>query len=507
MVCKFGTHLHTVSRFGGCGLHRGIGFVAVALMLLVSAACGQKPGVSELPLPPQPVAFALPPGATVDPETGQIVDAEGNVIGDASTLDTSLTGTTASSDRTAAASGVAGEAETSDDRASAPVGAEPSGGTSTGVEDDVIRIGAHAPLTGAAPVPSDSAFKGNQLYWRWLQEIGRDINGRRVEAILRNDQYNPSTAVAVCKEMVEKDKVFMLYGFAGTDQIQACARYAASVGVPYVSVGVTEAGLASYPNYFAISLSYAEQAPLLVDFLASRLGARDEKNGMLRFDTPNFQDAHDAFVASMRDSGMTLAYDRGVSKSAGTSEARSVVQEMRTAGLENVYVLTSPVWFLQVLQEARTQGFSPQWVGVGITKAIDTVAGVGCRNGTLSGAKFFSPFPAWSEIDRFDPDFKRAVRSIFPEEDAGDDIMVIPWGMAKILAQLLEAPGPNLTRERFMYFAQQTRNLKTGVFPPVSFAADDHFGGTQVHVNEAHCSGYKTGDNRWHTIQSYVSDF
>ncbi len=204
---------------------------------------------------------------------------------------------------------------------------------------------------------------------------------------------------------------------------------------------------------------------------------------------------------------MTLAYDRAVSKGAGTSDARSVVQEMRSAGIENVYVLTSPVWFLQVLQEAGTQGFKPQWIGVGITKAIDTVSAVGCRNGALAGAKFFSPFPAWADIGRFDPDFKEAVRKVFPEEGEGDDIMVIPWGLAKILAEMLEAPGRNLTRERFIYFAQQIRNLKTGVFPPVSFTADDHFGGSQVHVNEAHCSGYKTGDNRWHTIQSFTSDF
>jgi hypothetical protein len=49
--------------------------------------------------------------------------------------------------------------------------------------------------------------------------------------------------------------------------------------------------------------------------------------------------------------------------------------------------------------------------------------------------------------------------------------------------------------------------VKTGVFPPVSFTPEDHLGGDQVHLNEAQCSGYKAGDNRWHTIQSFVSDF
>lgn len=488
------------------------GAMALVVAMLVTSACGQKDGVSDQPVPPQPVTFALPPGATVDPQTGDIIDAEGNVIGNAGSLGPSIAG--ASQDPPGAAngptqqggSGSATRAQASDPAPRAPAEA-PEGGSTTGVTDDRILLGAHAPLTGAAPIPSDSAQKGNDLYWKWLNEKRSLINGRSVEAILSNDNYNPSQAVAVCKEMVERDGVFMLYGFAGTDQIQACARYAASVGVPYVSPGVTEAGLLELPNYFALSLTYAEQGPLLADLLVSELGAKGESNGMLRFETPNFQDAHDSFVAAMGERGAPLEYDRAVSKGAGSSEAQVVVQEMKSRGVENVYVNTSPVWFLQVLQAARSQDYEPQWVGVGLTKSIDTVAAVGCRNGTLSGAKFFSPFPAWTDIHRFDPDFKSAVSAIYPEEGQGDDIMVIPWGLAKVLEPLLEAPGRNLTRERFVYFAERARNIKTGVYPPVSFSPDDHRGGTQVHLNEAQCAGYKAGDNRWHTIRSFVADF
>lgn len=486
--------------------------VGLAALVMLAAACGQRPGVSALPVPPQPVTLALPPGASVDPQTGEIIDSEGNVIGDAGNLGAAITDPTEAVGGEGPAMNQTARSDPSstsatDDPAAQGSTDAPESGDATGVSDDRIVIGAHAPLTGAAPIPSDSAQKGNDLYWKWLAENRELIHGRTVDAILSNDNYNPSQAVAVCKEMVERDRVFMLYGFAGTDQIQACARYAGSVGVPYVSPGVTEAGLLGLPNYFTVTLTYAEQGPLLADLLVSELGAKGESNGMLRFETPNFQDAHDSFVAAMKERGAQVDYDRAVSKGAGSSEAQVVVQEMKSRGVENVYVNTSPVWFLQVLQAARSQGYEPQWVGVGITKTIDTIASVGCRNGTLNGAKFFSPFPAWVDINRFDADFKAAIRAIYPEEGEGDDIMVIPWGLAKVLEPLLEAPGRTLTRERFVYFAERARNIKTGVYPPVSFAPDDHRGGTQVHLNEAQCSGYKAGDNRWHTIQSFVSDF
>jgi branched-chain amino acid transport system substrate-binding protein len=470
------------------------------------AACGQKPGVNEL------ASGVLPPGATVN-EQGQIVDAQGNVIGSAGDLGGGDLGGIAAGSGGEATGGGTGEAAGTGDQAAPdePASDANTGGsattTTTGITNQTIKIGAHAPITGAAPVPSDSAQKGSDLYYKWLRHNNHAINGRFVDSMLKNDNYNPSQAVAVCKEMVEKDRVFLLYGYAGTDQIQACARYAASVGVPYLSAGVTEIGLTTLPNYFAISMSYPQQAPLLADLLVTDLGARKEKNGMLRFDTPNFDDAHDAFIEEMGDRAAKISYDRAVSKGAGQAEAQTVVQEMKAAGLENVYVLTSPVWFLQVLQAARSQSFEPQWVGVGITKALDTVSSVGCRNGTLSRAKFFSPFPAWADINKFDPDFQKAVAAVYPEEDKGDDIMLIGWGMSKVIAELLEGAGRQLSREGFVGSAQRAKNVKTGVFPPVTFSPQDHFGGSQIHLNEAQCSGYKAGDNRWHTIKSYVSDF
>jgi branched-chain amino acid transport system substrate-binding protein len=488
---------------------RLLGLLAIASLLAV--ACGQKPGVVDMAKPPQHLAGGLPPGAQLDPETGEILDAEGNVIGTVGDAPVSGDfGTVADGSNESADGGSSGVPSAQGDGPSDESSVDsppPTGGSAVGVTADSIKIGAHAPLTGAAPVPSDSAEKGVDVYWKWLAQEEQLIHGRRVDAMLKNDNYNPSQAVAACKEMVEKDQVFLLFGFAGTDQILACARYAASVGVPYVSVGVAETYVNALRNYFAVSATYRHQGELLADLLHTQLGASSEKNGMLWFDTASFKDAHDSFVSAMEKRGTSLAYDRAVPKSAGASEAQAAVQQMRTLGIENVYVNTSPLWFLQVLQAAQSQGYAPQWVGVGITKALDTVASVGCRNGTLNRAKFFSPFPAWADIDRFDQDFKRAVQAVYPEEGSGDDIMLIGWSLSKVLGDLFERAGRALTREGFIYTTERARNVKTGVFPPVSFTPEDHLGGDQVHLNEAQCSGYKAGDNRWHTIQSFVSDF
>jgi branched-chain amino acid transport system substrate-binding protein len=478
---------------------RLLAIVLAGLMLLIAAACGQRPGVSD----DFAAGAALPPGAVGVNEEGQAVDEQGNVIGDGS-----LVGGT---EGTAGSQGTEGTEGTTQPGEEGPGGDGPGPGnpnvddSSQGVSKDVIKIGIHAPLTGAAPVPSDSVEKGKDLYFRWnCGEKNQSLpGGRCVEVVLKNDNYNPSQAVAVCKEMVQKDEVFLLSGAAGTDQIQACARYANSVGVPYLGAGVTEVGLTGLPYFFATSMTYPDQGPLLADYLVEEQGAKNEKNAMLWFDTPNFQDAHDAFVDAMSDRGISLAYDKKVSKGAGNQTARSEVQAMSLRQIDNVFILTSPVWFLQVIAEANRQQFSPLWTGVGITMTFDTVANVGCGSGpSLDGATFFSPFPAWSDTKRFDPEFDKAVRALHPEKNGGDDFMWLSWSGTKGLWEMFKRVGADITRNKFVDELNRTKNLRNGIGPPLTYSPSDHFGADQVHVSRATCS-----DRRWHTIQSFVNDW
>ena len=276
--------------------------------------------------------------------------------------------------------------------------------------------------------------------------------------MFRNDNYNPSQAVQACREMVEQEKVFLLVGIAGTDQIQACARYAASAGVPYISAGVTEIGLEGLRNYFAIWRSYPEQGPLLADLLVSKLGAGGEKNGMLRFNTPTFQDGHDTFIDAMEDAGADVAYDRAISKTAGASEAQTIATELNQQGIQNVHVLVSPTFFIQLAQAAANQQYKPQWVGYGLTKGLDTVANVACRNSqSIQNARFLSPFPAYVDSDKYDPDFRKA--------GGTDDIMLGLWGTSKVIAEMLKKGGQDSDPRELHPEQREGRNDQDGRQP------------------------------------------
>lgn len=376
-----------------------------------------------------------------------------------------------------------------------------------GVTKRSIKIGLHMPFTGAAPIPSDSADKGARLLWRWLRAKDRPINRRHVRVVVKNDNYNPSQAVAVCKEMVEEDGVFLLSGMMGGsnsgNEALMCARYAATVGVPYVAVGSYALGVRKLPRYFAVTETMGMQARRLADHLVSDRGAKRDVNGIVRFDTPMYREAHNRFKAVMEKRGAEITYDRAVSRGAGVTEAQLVVQEMKAAGVENVFVLTSPVWWLQVLQAANSHEYDPLWTGVGITMTIsDAVPGTSCNSGnSIDGATFVTPMPSFAERDAFDPVHDRALQRIYPEKGNGDSFTWIGWATSQALKDMLEQPGRRLTRARF---AREVlgQTMRTGILPPVRFTRKDHFGGNSVHLLKARCN-----DKRWHTVRRFVKDF
>ena len=378
----------------------------------------------------------------------------------------------------------------------------PPAGSAPGVERRRIKIGIHAPLTGAAPVPARSVQEGVEIYWRWLRRKNRPVHRRHIRVILKNDQYNPSAAVASCREMVEEQRVFMLATFQGghgAPQIEACARYAGTVGVPYVSLGASEAGLRSSRQYFALSATLERQAQLLASHLLDK-GAEDETNGLVFFDRAPFHPFADAFTAAMEREGAEISYRRALSRNSGTEEARTTVAEMELAGIENAVVLVTPVFWLNLLKQAGTSGFDPLWTGPGPTSTHDVAANVACEDAASPRARFLSPLPAFVDRDRFDPTFDRAYRAFY--SGAGDDFVWLGWAFSKALRDMLDEAGRHLTRRTFVTRNENGDRLRTGILPPVTFTRRDHFGGRGTHLLRLDCD-----EKRWETKRTFVRRF
>ncbi len=373
---------------------------------------------------------------------------------------------------------------------------EPGDNDTDGVTDDEIVIGIHAPVTGASPIPQTSFDIGKDIYWQFLAESAPDqLFGRNVRVVFRDDKFNPQEAVQVCREMVEEEGAFMLVGGGGADQITSCAQYADENGIPYVSAGVNEEGLSDLSTYFATTLTYAEQAPLLM----AQLEERDiSEVGLVVADTPSFDDAMAAIQAAAEEAGIDIVYETRINKTATEPEQLSVVQSLDDSGAEAVLLLSSPVVFIGLANQGLNQGYEPLWLGPGITSGLNAVTSFGCP--AVETGVFLSPTPNLDVIDELDPDFTVAYEQ-FADEPA-DDIGLQLWSLNKALGLMLEATGPELGRAAFMNTLVTTAGFDNGIYSPVEFTADDHFGGTGANVLDADCA---SDPPQYTTAEQFVS--
>ncbi|MGH3442514.1 MAG: ABC transporter substrate-binding protein [Nitriliruptorales bacterium] len=374
----------------------------------------------------------------------------------------------------------------------------PQGSDSTGLTDEKITIGIHAPVTGAAPLPVTSFESSRDLYWRYVTEMKNEtVLGRtEVEVLFRDDRYDPNSAVQVCRELAQK--AFFLVGGGGTDQIQACARFSNQARVPYFSAGVTENGLAGLPWYFASSMTYKQQGPLLAKYLAANF--RGRKVAAIITDTPNFDDAVAGWEQGVSQAGLdyykTLRHPKG-----DTSWYNSFAADLKQNGVEVVYLNTAPVDYIRFAQQANNQGFEPQFVGVGITMGLNAVLGSGCDD--VDGGIFLSPFPGLDWARKNEAAFFEAGQRLGAPTD---DIALALWGIAKqehaLFERYGEVFGNDLFREDFRAVVEQQRDVASGVFPSVTYTPQAHFGARTAHVLQADCS------KREHvTLATFASGF
>jgi len=439
--------------------------------LLLTVACGLKEGV-EVSFQQGGAGgaedfgggFAADPGAT-DDFTGTDGDApvsDGTTSdgADPGTTGAGTTGGTTGGSGTTGTTGGGGGGGTGDGGGGGQTGAT-GGGDSRGITDDTITIGFHAPLTGAAPLPQQSFVKGQTQYWEYRGKV----YGRDMRIVIKDDGYNPSRATSVCKELIEREKAFIVGGAGGADQIAACARVAASAGVPYLSPGVDEGVLRNLRNYFAFSMSYPQQAPLLIQWIAKHSPPSNNRLGIIKDRTPSFNNV----VNKVKELGEKQGWEVLVRQAQnGPSDAQWLVQNQ----IEVAFPIMSPSTWVQIVNSPG--GNIKQWAGVGITMGLNTVANAACP--AIDGAMFFSPFPGYNMAKQMDPN-----------TTAEDDIQWALWGSNKLLDVIFTKMNGTLTREKFVEVLE-TQVIDNGIYPVTRHTRDNHFSANTVHVLRADCS-------------------
>lgn len=409
-------------------------------------------------------------------------------------------------------------------------------GAATGLSDTTLRIGLHSAFSGPSPVDPEAVTQGAELYWRYLHDVhGRLVHGRRIEVVVENDQGAPSMAVQRCDAMA--GSAFLLMGASGDDQVNACAHYADDRGVPYFAAGAHEAGLDTLSTFAALSATWPRQAPIIAEYLVNRLGATVDrygpgcplrqlplgviplpplpgcgadgqiKVGLVRSSSVNPDQAERAFRDRLEQLGYDAPEVYTFAKQGNSTEASSIANAMERDGIDVVVALAAPLFTTLLTANTGRIGYFPRFLLFGVASGWNAVVPLACGRDQLEGASIFMPWPAWSAMadGSFDPDFRRAAQRYAADLDTAQrgDVLVWLWGMMKSIHQMLEAVGPDPTRDALNAMLDAGYTHSTGVFPDFSVAAGDRFGVEAVHRLEASCDE----EPQWHQGESFVTGY
>jgi len=371
--------------------------------------------------------------------------------------------------------------------------------STTGVTDSTIKIGVHAPETIGGIDIGDFLGLGDltELYWDTVNEQG-GIHGRTVEVTLADDGYDANAAQQACRDLIAQE-LFFASGTSGADQIITCAKLATEAQMPYMSLGVAEAGLVDKPGYRAMTMTYDAMSELMAEYvLAELVDDPQAPVAMVRFNSPSSEGAQDAFTATMEELGGNVVAADAVDKQGNANELTAECVKLANLGVDVVFMILVPTVSTQLARLCAEQGFTPQYATVSNTLSCATEPPIGVPE--LVGCRAFSAVRVDTTGNPLAEEAQQAWAARFPDREPPDDLVTF-WAIFDIYREALDQAGPELSRVRFLE-TLDAMQYDNGLANPIDFGGDK-IGADSTVVIEA------TGDAPWERelVSEWTSSF
>lgn len=362
-----------------------------------------------------------------------------------------------------------------------------------GVTDKTIKIGAIAALSGPAAAVGVPVKKGFEAYIKNVNEKG-GVNGRQIEIVFENDEFNPANAIAKSKKLVEQDKIFAMSPVLGTPGVLAIMDYLAEKKIPlvYPMTGAYQPSIPTKPYVFAVQPTYLQEAKVVVRYAKDKLAAK--KIAVLWLNNEIGKQGLEGVKAELANQkDMQLVYE-------GSHEVKDVdfsthIVKAKEAGAEMVFLASTVAQACNILKEAKKQGFDSKYVTSYVNSDLNALT-------KLAGdAAEGLIVPGWATLSApNDPKFNEFVQT-YQKYNPGE----VPSGYVtagfiagEVLVEALKRCGNDLTRENLKTQLETFKQFTALMARNVSYSKDNHSGVDSVYFlkvekgNFTHLEGGKS---------------
>lgn len=362
----------------------------------------------------------------------------------------------------------------------------PASAADPGVTNSKITIGMTTPLTGpAAPGYKDIA-PAAEAYFDYVNANG-GINGRKIDLKVYDDAYNPAKTKVGTSQLINRDKIFAMYGALGTPTHSAVVRDLNRRGIPDVFVNTGGAAFDNprrYPMTFPYFPSYIVEAKAMGYYINNTSSLKGKRACLMYQDGEFGENAKTGFNAAGIDFAEETSYYSGQQLAGFSSQVTTLARAQ--CELVVFFGVTSATAVL--LGTAAKAGFKPTWMVTSVGSDPDII-------GALAGSKALLNdvyVPSWIEpIQNTKNAYVRQMKVIADRAD-------LPWNFytyygintAYVLAQALDAAGPNLTRKGLVNALEKNASsFRSAAVVPMRFSKSSHQGLTGAFMGQYNAQG------------------
>lgn len=342
--------------------------------------------------------------------------------------------------------------------------------TIAGVTDNSIKIGAFMALSGPVAAVGVPVKKGLDAYIQYINDQG-GVNGRKIEMMIEDDQFNPANALAAVKKLVEQDKVFAIAPSLGTPGVLATLDYLTEKNIPFVypMTGASQPGYPLRKNTFVVQPNYLGEGKILTQYAAEKLNAK--KIAVFWQNSDIGKQGLEGVKSQLAKANVQLVYE-------GAHDVKDVdfsthILKAKEAGADTVILYTVVGQCAGILKEAQKQGLKANFMTSYVNSDLNLVklAGNAAEGLIVAG---------WVNVtDLEDANYKKFIE-IYQKYNKTTET---PSGFAtagfiagEVLVEGLKRAGKDLTREGLINALETFKDYNGILVKSITYTAESHTG-------------------------------
>ena len=334
-----------------------------------------------------------------------------------------------------------------------------------GVNDTEIRIGNIMPYTG--PLAAFASIgRAEAAYFDMINERG-GINGRKIRFISRDDSSNPKMAVENTKELVEQERVHLMFGSFGTPSNLATRAYLNERSIPQLFVASGDEEWA-HPKRFPWTMgwqpSFRSEGRIYANYIQSSYPSRQ-----IAVLWQNDQFGRDLFRGLQEGLGITanmIVADIAIDADMSIDDQ---VDILKNSGAEVLVLNCAPPISARAIRRAAELGWHPQLLLVNAAASIaNALRPAGLQNsvGVISTSFLKDASDTTWKEDPAIKEWLAFMDKYYPDGDKEDSYAIFGYAAAETMVKVLTQCGDDLSRENIMRQAESLKSYQNPMALP-----------------------------------------